>query len=179
MLLQVWCIKDGSKECLPPGEIVKFHSSNCYIVLHSYTMDQKEEDFVYTWMSNQSTTVDIMLAEELAALLPHSISAWFCGNMSRACLTVSTPLSQETRATAADQAKDIASSFQRKAVEVGAKHWKSLKLKLLISAHLRTQLKLKRGTSNFLLWPAGMIGSNLSRQRTRSVSFPFWEAHPH
>eukprot|EP00250_Pteridium_aquilinum_P019870 c24614_g1_i1 orf=232-3150(+) len=53
--LQVWCIKGGSKECLPQDEFVKIHTNNCYVVFHSCQVNQKKEHFVYTWLSHQTT----------------------------------------------------------------------------------------------------------------------------
>ncbi|KAI5078379.1 hypothetical protein GOP47_0006050 [Adiantum capillus-veneris] len=53
--LQVWCVDRGSTVCLPPSEMVKFNSSRCYVVLHSCSMNQEHEDFVYTWLGHQSS----------------------------------------------------------------------------------------------------------------------------
>ncbi|KAH7285716.1 hypothetical protein KP509_33G042500 [Ceratopteris richardii] len=78
--LQVWCLERGFKECLQTSELLKLKSRNCYTILHSFSANQKEEHFIYTWIGDQSST--------------------------------------ETRASATSHAKEIANSFQGRAVEV-------------------------------------------------------------
>ncbi|MCO5604879.1 hypothetical protein L7F22_059053 [Adiantum nelumboides] len=99
--LQVWCVEGGSKVCISsPSEMVKFNRNCCYVVLHSCSTNQKDENFVYTWIGHQS--------------------------------------SPDTQVTAAWHAKDVAASFQEKAVEVRIfqdkepKHFLSLFSRLII-----------------------------------------------
>ncbi|KAF8396164.1 hypothetical protein HHK36_017777 [Tetracentron sinense] len=72
--IEVWRINGSAKTPLPKGEIGKFYSGDCYIVLYTYHSGDKKEDYLLScWMGKDSIQEDQMMATRLANTMSNSL----------------------------------------------------------------------------------------------------------
>eukprot|EP00250_Pteridium_aquilinum_P017294 c23553_g2_i2 orf=330-3245(+) len=53
--LQVWCVNGSSKASVPSSKHGRFFNSNCYIVLHTFPGERKDDYIIYSWLGHEST----------------------------------------------------------------------------------------------------------------------------
>lgn len=53
--LQVWCVSGISKDSVPSSSHGTFLSRNCYIVVHTFPGERKDDYIIYCWQGNEST----------------------------------------------------------------------------------------------------------------------------
>lgn len=53
--LQVWCVNGSTKISVPSSKHGRFFSSNCYIVLHTFPGERKDDYIIYSWLGHDST----------------------------------------------------------------------------------------------------------------------------
>lgn len=59
---QVWRINGNAKTMVTKGDIGKFYSGDCYVVLYTYSGDKKEEFFLCCWFGKDSILVSIVMS---------------------------------------------------------------------------------------------------------------------
>ncbi|KAI5059133.1 hypothetical protein GOP47_0025452 [Adiantum capillus-veneris] len=53
--LQVWCVNGSAKFSVPASNHGKFFNSNCYIVLHTFPGERRDDYIVYSWAGHETT----------------------------------------------------------------------------------------------------------------------------
>ncbi|XP_028789451.1 villin-3-like [Neltuma alba] len=72
--LEVWRIDGGDKDPLPKGDIGKFYSGDCYMVLYTYHGGERKEDyFLCCWLGKDSVEEDQRMASQLANTMFNSL----------------------------------------------------------------------------------------------------------
>ncbi|XP_060177339.1 villin-2-like [Lycium barbarum] len=72
--IEVWRINGNTKTPVSGGDIGKFHSGDCYIVLYTYHPNDKKEDYYLCWwIGKDSVEEDQNLAAKLASAMCNSL----------------------------------------------------------------------------------------------------------
>ncbi|XP_059295946.1 villin-2-like [Lycium ferocissimum] len=72
--IEVWRINGSTKIPVSGGDIGKFHSGDCYIVLYTYHSNDKKEDYYLCWwIGKDSVEEDQNLAAKLASAMCNSL----------------------------------------------------------------------------------------------------------
>ncbi|CAN6444816.1 unnamed protein product [Victoria cruziana] len=71
--MEVWRINGNAKTMVTKGDIGKFYSGDCYVVLYTYSGDKKEEFFLCCWFGKDSILEDQVTATRLANTMANSL----------------------------------------------------------------------------------------------------------
>ncbi|MCO5603478.1 hypothetical protein L7F22_057628 [Adiantum nelumboides] len=71
--LQVWCVNGSAKFSVPASSHGKFFNSNCYIVLHTFPGERRDDYIVYTWAGHESNLETRTSAAEFVTELTSSL----------------------------------------------------------------------------------------------------------
>ncbi|XP_072366613.1 scinderin-like isoform X1 [Scyliorhinus torazame] len=72
--VQIWRIEDFKKEPVDPSLYGQFYGGDCYIILYSYKLDNRDKHLIYTWQGTKATKDELGTSAVLTIELDDQMS---------------------------------------------------------------------------------------------------------
>lgn len=72
--VQIWRIEEFKKEPVDPSSYGQFYGGDCYLVLYSYKLGDKQQHLIYIWQGNKATKDEVGSSAALAVELDQKMN---------------------------------------------------------------------------------------------------------